>query len=416
MIQEKEKYLKYFFQINEEYIKYNMLKCKKFIELNKDSTFDSKYFISNPKIKFENNEDESSECQENEEYIKLLEEKTSNIKIPYKKKLSKKNFVKDKKNLKQMGIIYFVYIIMLIFIVISIMITCKHFYYQIYHSIELYFLITSHKSALLSLYNYLIIFLIYFPSLSEEENLRENFFYFSTFFSNVFDLHIAYKDKILTNINLYGLGLNSTEVYKKICENNLCDFFNTFEEYYNISCQSLSNNISSYGLDSVMVFYIHSLSNLLMEFKNNMKIIKKYGFKYNELIYGTDSYNNLSPTEPELLKKYNELNPFNIINGDEMKDLNSINEVIIKQAFEYISNSIFDEIEGIFNKINNFEVYLILEFFFIVIIFNFLFYFPFLFKKNKEIKQIRHMLLIIPKDVLYKLLIKEDNDETKNKF
>ena len=416
MIQEKEKYLKYFFQINEEYIKYNMLKCKKFIELNKDSTFDSKYFISNPKIKFENNEDESSECQENEEYIKLLEEKTSNIKIPYKKKLSKKNFVKDKKNLKQMGLIYFVYIIILIFILISIMITCKDLYYQIYHSIELYFLITSHKSTLLSLYNYLIIFLIYFPSLSEEENLRENFFYFSTFFSNVFDLHIAYKDKILTNINLYGLGLNSTEVYKKITENTLCDFFDSFEKDYNISCQSLSNNISSYGLDSVMVFYIHSLSNLLMEFKNNMKIIKKYGFKYNELIYGTDSYNNLSPTEPELLKKYNELNPFNIINGDEMKDLNSINEVIIKQAFEYISNSIFDEIEGIFNKINNFEVYLILEFFFIVIIFNFLFYFPFLFKKNKEIKQIRHMLLIIPKDVLYKLLIKEDNDETKNKF
>ena len=99
MIQEKEKYLKYFFQINEEYIKYNILKCKKFIELNKDSTFDSKYFISNPKIKFENNEDESSEYKENEEYIKLLEEKTSNIKTPYKKKLSKKNFVKDKKNL-----------------------------------------------------------------------------------------------------------------------------------------------------------------------------------------------------------------------------------------------------------------------------------------------------------------------------
>ena len=280
----------------------------------------------------------------------------------------------------------------------------------------LYFIITSHKSVLLGLYNYLLIFLIYFPSLSEEENLKDKFFYFSSYFSNIYELHKNYKDTILTNINLYGLGLNSTEVYRKISENTLCDFFISFEENYNISCQSLSNNISSYGLDSIMVFYIQSMSNILMHFKTNMNIIKKYGFKYNELIYGTDLYNNLSPTDPELLKKYNELNPFNIINGDEIRDLNTISEVIIKQAFECISNSIFDDIEGIFNQINSFEIYLSTGFFLVVIIFNFLFYFPFLFKKNKEIKQIRHMLLIIPKDVLYKLLVKEDNDETKNKF
>ena len=315
-----------------------------------------------------------------------------------------------------MGIIYFFYIIILIFFLISIMIKCKQLYYQIYHSIKLYFIITSHKSVLLGLYNYLLIFLIYFPSLSEEENLKNKFFYFSSYFSNIYELHKNYKDTILTNINLYGLGLNSTEVYRKISENTLCDFLISFEENYNISCQSLSNNISSYGLDSIMVFYIQSMSNILMHFKTNMNIIKKYGFKYNELLYGTDSYNNLSPTDPELLKKYNELNPFNIINGDEIRDLNTISEVVIKQAFEYICNSIFDDIEGIFNQINNFEIYLGIDFFLVVIIFNFLFYFPFLFKKNKEIKQIRHMLLIIPKDVLYKLLVEEDNDETKNKF
>ena len=416
MIQEKEKYLKYFFQINEEYIKYNILKCKKFIDLNKASTFDNKYFISNPKVKFENNEDESSEYNENEEYIKLLEEKTSNNRIPYNKKLSNKNFVKDKKNLKQMGIIYFFYIIILIFILISIMIKSKKLYYQIYHSIQLYFVIISHKTVLINLYNYLIIFLIYYPSLSEEENMKSNFDYFSSYFSNIYDFHKTYKDEIINKINSYGFGLNSSEVYKRICENTLCDFFISYEESYNVSCQNLSNNVSSYGLDSIMVFYIHSMSTIFINFKNNMEIINNYGFKYNEQLYGTELYKNLTPSDQEMLKKYDELNPFNIINGDEMRDLNTISEVIFKQAFEYISNSIFDDIERIFDNINYFLFTLMFVFFLVVVIFNFIYYFPFLFKKNKEIKQVRHMLLIIPKDVLYKLLIQEDNDETKNKF
>ena len=416
MIQEKEKYLKYFFQINDEYIKYNILKCKKFIQLNKASTFDNKYFISNPKIKFENNDDENSEYNENEEYIKFLNEKKSKAKTPSKKKLSKKNFIKDKKNLKKMVIIYFFYIIILILIIISIMIISKQLYYQIYHSIQLYLLIISHKTTLLTLYNYLIIFLIYFPPFSKNIDYKDNFVYFDNFFSSIFDLHKQYKDKIIENINLYGLGLNSSKVYKSISEDNLCDFFISYEKIYNITCDGLSNNISSYGLDSIMIFYIQSLSTLFIKFNNNIKIIEKYGFIYNELFYGTELYNNLTPTDPELLKKYNELNPFNIINSDELRDLNMINEIILKQAFQYISDSIFDDIETIFNNISYIQSWLIILFFICVINFNFIYYFPFLFKKNYEIKQVRHMLLIIPKDILYKLLIEEDNDETKNQY
>ena len=246
--------------------------------------------------------------------------------------------------------------------------------------------------------------------------MKGNFDYFSSYFSNIYDFHKTYKDEIINNINLYGFGLNSSEVYKRICENTLCDFFISYEESYNVSCQNLSNNVSSYGLDSIMVFYIHSMSTIFINFKNNMEIIHNYGFKYNEQLYGTELYKNLTPTDPEILKKYDELNPFNIINGDEMRDLNTISEVIFKQAFEYISNSIFDDIERIFDNINYFLFTLMFVFFLVVVIFNFIYYFPFLFKKNKEIKQVRHMLLIIPKDVLYKLLIQEDNDETKNKF
>ena len=57
------------------------------------------------------------------------------------------------------------------------------------------------------------------------------------------------------------------------------------------------------------------------------------------------------------------------------------------------------------------ETVLLIIFFLIIVIFNFIYYFPFLLKKNKEIKQIRSMLLIIPKNILYKLLIDEDDNE-----
>ena len=416
MTQEKEKYLKYFFQINQDYIKYNLLKCKKYVQLNKVSNFDSKYFISNPKIKFD---DDNSEYSENDENIKLLEEK--NLKQPslikkYNKKLPKSTLVSDKRNLKRMTFIYIFYIITLMTFLIVIMILNKKSYYDISHSISLYYLLIIEKTIVLVLFNYLRIYIIYSCVPDYNSKIISKIEFLTNYFDTIFETYKGYKDSIDDNINNYGLKSNSTKAYIKIYENSLCNFFYDYEENLGFPCEKLSNNISNYGMDSLMVYYIHSMVDVYESFKNNLELISNSGFYFNELLYGTEYYSYIIPNNTEELKLYNELNPFNILNSYSIGNLSLLNEMILKPSFNYFSDTIFFDIELLFDNIKNIEAIFIILFFLIILIFNLIYYFPFLFKKNKEIKQIRSLLLIIPKDILYRLLIDEDNDDTKNKF
>ena len=411
MIHEKEKYLKYFFQIDQDYIKYNILKCKKYIQLNKLSTFDSKYFISNPKINYDI--DDNSENNENDDENKLLKESNLinlNQKNIFQKGISKSYFISDKKNLKRILIIYILYIICLISILLIIMVKSSNLFNDISHLIIIYFSTMSHKSYILILFNYMRIYIIYFINISSNEELTYKLNLLNLLFSNIFGTHKEYKDKITNYIYKYGLSENSSRIFNEITEKSLCEFISNVTVEF-ISCDQLSNNISNYGLDSLMVYYIDSLLNIKKNFEINLTIALESGFTYNELFYGTEKYNDYLPKEPEKLELYNQLNPFNTINSNIMKDLSIINDHIFKPAFKYFLDSLSLDIENILEKIQSVETVLLIIFFLIIVIFNFIYYFPFLLKKNKEIKQIRSMLLIIPKNILYKLLIDEDDNE-----
>ncbi len=411
MIHEKEKYLKYFFQIDQEYIKYNILKCKKYIQLNKLSTFDSKYFISNPKINYD--VDDNSENNENDDENKLLKESNLinlNQKNIIQKGISKSYFISDKKNLKRILIIYILYIICLISILLIIMVKSSNLFTDISHLIILYFLTISHKSFILILFNYMRIYIIYFINISSNEELTSKLNLLNLFFSNIFQTHKEYRDNITNYIYKYGLSENSSRIFNEITEKSLCKFISNITIQV-ISCEQLSNNISSYGLDSLIVYYIDSLLYIKKNFEINLTIALESGFTFNELFYGTEKYNDYLPKEPEKLELYNQLNPFNTINSDIMKDLSIINDNIFKPAFNYFLDSLSLDIENILEIIQSMESVLLIIFFLFIVIFNFIYYFPFLFKKNKEIKQIRSMLLIIPKNILYKLLIDEDDNE-----
>ena len=416
MTKEKEKYLKYFFQINQDYIKYNLLKCKKYIQLNKISNFDSKYFISNPKIKFD---DENSELSENDENIKLLEEKNLNQSYVIKKnnrKFPKTNFVSDKKNLKRMGLIYILYIIILMSFLSLIMIINKNTYYDISHSLTLYYIFINEKTIVEVLSNYLRIYVIYSCVLEFNSKITSKIEYLSNYFDSIFETYKGYKDLIEDNIKKYGLKSKSSKAYNQIQDNSLCSFFNIYENMFGFSCDKLSNNISNYGMDSLMIYYIHSMINIYANVKINLQIAFNSGFYFNELLYGTEYYSYILPNNTEELKKYNEINPFNILNSYEMGNLSLLNEIVLKPAFDYFSDAIYCDIELLFDNIKIIRNYFIIFFFSLILIFNLIYYFPILFKKNEEIKQIRSLLLIIPKDILYKLLINEDDDDTKNQF
>ena len=285
MIHEKEKYLKYFFQIDQDYIKYNILKCKKYIQLNKLSTFDSKYLISNPKINYD--VDDNSENNENDDENKLLKESNLinlNQKNIIQKGISKSYFISDKKNLKRIIIIYILYIICLISILLIIMVKSSNLFNDISHLIIIYFSTMSHKSYILILFNYMRIYIIYFINISSNEELTYKLNLLNLLFSNIFGTHKEYKDKITNYIYKYGLSENSSRIFNEITEKSLCKFISNVTVEF-ISCDQLSNNISNYGLDSLMVYYIDSLLNIKKNFEINLTIALEYGFTYNEKSY-----------------------------------------------------------------------------------------------------------------------------------
>ena len=419
MIREKEKYLRYFFQIDNDYIRNNISKCQKYLNLNKISNFDSKYFISNPIVKYVNEKDNDDDTSFSKNDNKSFSSFKRSLKMSKTKKhpqnLNSK-FISDTKNLKKIIFIYVFYILILISILIISMVYSDSFYKKISHLIIIYNINVGHRSTIIILYNYLRIFIIYSSIQSSNEYFINKMTSIALYFESIFEIHQQYMNNLNNNISLYGLYDNSSKVYSNIKKQSLCPYFESFSKSYNVQCETLANNISNYGMDSLMVYYIHSMVDVYESFKNNLELISNSGFYFNELLYGTEYYSYIIPNNTEELKLYNELNPFNILNSYSIGNLSLLNEMILKPSFNYFSDTIFFDIELLFDNIKNIEAIFIILFFLIILIFNLIYYFPFLFKKNKEIKQIRSLLLIIPKDILYRLLIDEDNDDTKNKF
>ena len=416
LIKEKEKYLKFFFFIDVNYIRNNIYKCQKYINLNKKSGFDSKYFLSNPQVKLENesNEDDDEFSNLSKE-VSSLESFKNSLKYNKLKKNKniKTNFISEKKNICINLFIYFSYIFILIGILIIIIVGNKYYYDKISHLIIIYNLQVFHRSCFLILYNYLRILMIYSSFNIKNEFLENKMILISQYFSSIFELHQMYEHQINSNISLYGLYVLSNKKYKNLTKNSLCPYFQNASIELNLSCEDLASNISNYGISALMIYYIHSMENIYENVKENLFEAKNSGFIFDELIYGTEEYKNILPNNTEDLEKYNQLNPFNLINLEQLKHLNILNERIFIPAHQELTNSICLDIYNILQKIEKNQNSTILCFFLVIFVFNIILYFPYLYQKNEEIKQIKKMLILIPQNILYEILVDEDKEKEK---
>ena len=416
IIKEKEKYLKFFFYIDVNYIRNNLSKCQKYINLNKKSGFDSKYFLSNPQVKLENesndDEDEFSQLSINEKSITSFKNSLKFNQLKKNKNI-KTNFISEKRNICINIFIYFIYIIILIIILISILIGNQYYYDKINHLIKLYNLLVSHRTTFLILYNYLRILIVYSSFKMKNEYLEKKMFIISEYFSSVFKIHQLYQNQINSNISKYGLYELSNKIYQNVSKNSLCPYYSELSIQINLSCEDLASNISNYGMSPLMIYYIHSMEDILQNIVKKINEAQNSSFIFNELIYGTEEYKNNLPNNTEDLERYNELNPFNLINLEQLKHLNILNERIFKPAHIDLTDSISLDIYNILQKIEKHQNGVILCFFLTILVFNIILYFPFLYKKNDEIKQIKKMLILIPQNILYEILIDDDKEKEK---
>ena len=405
IFKEKENNLKLFFKINEEQIKKILEKSKKFSKLEK-----SKNIISDPKINLE--DEDNLSFDESKSLIKIIDINLS-YKYNHKKKHNSKHNHKitDNPDIKINFIFTFVfYFILLIFLLYS----------TIYFSVKIkkiyYYEIINYCASLiekecLNLVNYIRVYLLYYNIFLYNEYLK-NFIIKKTNITGNFYIDLDLYYKYLThNITKYGLpNSDLNDFLKSVDDLSFCNYINNNQIEFNTICDNLANNITNYGLHSIISYYIDTAYYLLILFEKKVLLSLNSNYTFNELLYGTKKYEKLIPSNEKEKEIYNNLNPFYLFNKNELKDLSVIIFHVLGNLFidfnDYYSKSLSDCFHNIKKiiKLMNYLFFIILAIAYIIYII------PYGFIKNIDINNSRKILNIIPKDILFEITKKNKNN------
>ena len=402
--EEKEKLLRYFFAIDQDFIKNAITKCQKFIDLNKNNSFDSKYLISKPKIKIEDDVDINDDEELSTKLNSVYENTNNNQSISNKNKslvLNKGQLISDKQTIKQNAIIYMFYIGTIVSFILLVMIHNGKKYGDIQKLLNVYYTTVTHKSIFILAYNYLRMFILYSCSSISLDYININTL------DSIFGLyqeHQYYQSLFEGNLTYFSLPYNSSYYYNIIIKGPLYSYLEKFATKYNFSYTDLSSNVAFYGINPLMIYYIGTLLDLCQKIEIFISSSKTTGFIYNDVFYGTSYYSNeFNESEKE---NYNKNNPFQLFNDYQLVELNVLNEEIYRPAIETFIAALSKDIDNYGNIIYNFIEQFAILFFIIIISFNCFFYIPYILHKNKNINKVRKMLMIIPKDILLKIIEK----------
>ena len=347
---EKEKLLRYFFGIDQEFIKNAINKCQKFIDLNKNNSFDSKYLISKPKIKIEEDVELRDEDFETDFSIKQNEinSNTSNNTIKQINTnaffIKKNNFISDKKSLKKNGTFYILYILIIITIILVLMIHNGKKYRDIKRLLNIYNLVIDHKSIFLIAYNYLRIYILYSCTSFNFTGLTDNT---SPYIEDLYTTHQYYQNFFELNLTDFSLPKNSSFYYNKISKGPLYSYIERFVTKYNLTYKSIGNNIAYYGINALMIYYLDALLDLYQKIEIFIAHSNKTGFYYNEFLYGTFYYYDENIFNNETLSEiYKQNNPFQLFNDEQLVELNVLNEEIYRPAVEEFIEALSFDIDS----------------------------------------------------------------------
>ena len=405
---EREKLLRYFFRIEPDFIKNAITKCQKFIDLNKNNSFDSKYLISKPKIKIEEDVDINDDEIEFSNTLNFdYENPNNNQSISNKNKtfiLKKGQLISDKQSIKENAIIYIFYIGTIVSFILLVMIHNGKKYRDIKKLLNIYYTTVTHKSIFILSYNYIRIFILYSCSSISLINFDINNL---DYIYRLYKEHQHYQSLFESNLTYYSLPHNSSYYYNIIIKGPLYSYFENFASKYNISCVDLSSNIAYYGINPLMIYYIGTLFDLCQKIEIFIQRSKTTGFVYNDLSYGSSYYtNDFNSRNESEIENYNKNNPFQLFNDYQLVELNVLNEEIYRPAIETFIEALSKDIDHYGNLIHNYIQQFTILFFVIIISFNCFFYIPYILHKNKNINKVRQMLMIIPKDILLKIIEK----------
>ena len=418
VIQEKEKNLKYFFKINDESIKNLIYKCSKYLNLNLQNKNNKSYLISQPKILIDNNEDDEESFDSNNYNKKNNKNKINNI-LEEKKSLNKthmtkkknKYYIYDKKTRK----IYFILISIIVILGIIISFIILYLLYTVFGKAKDYSNILNlngiQKHKLIYLFNCLLLYIGYNTLMLQSDVLNKVNEINKIYLKELYKTNIILNSYIFGNISQNSVPYVTKKLINNIRDNSLCYLLDEYANRSNIYCYQLSTNVTNFGLDIIITYYIDTLKYLYQLEDYKIEYAINNNLNYLNIYYGTNLYYAYYPNDPEQIENYVNNNPFNVINDKYFYDLNILTEEVIKPAFLLVFIKFRDDIIDLFDKLNMYLKYL-LNFYYILSLIYFIFYIPpYVFKINNDINKTKKMLNIIPKEILCDLLKKEYNKD-----
>ena len=400
---EKEKYLKYFFEIKIEQILYLIHKTENF---NKNNIEKTSNLISEPKINLHHSENFSYD----EENNLLIEKSNSFNKVKkqndLKKKINKNMFenLSDIKNNLIMIIIFYISLTIL-FLILGLL-----FYYkirEIYRYNIIFILILTIEKNILNCFNNIRTLLLFYTIAMKNKFLINLFQTKLHEINNIFTENTNIFRLIISNLTKYKFPAEMRNYVKIFGSKKACEILENSIAIQNFSCQNIGSNISNYGINEINSFIFSNFIYLITQiYKQNAYAISQ-NLTYVEILYNTPYYNYFIPSNEEDYKRYQSLNPFNIYNEEKFKDLTVIIIFLMRPIFSNLIDYFLNSTNNIFNnlnliiKISSYIIWIIVSLFYI------LYLIPYIYIKNIELNRTKKMLEIIPKNIMIEIIKKE---------
>ena len=407
---EQERATDIFFKINPEYILTAIKNCENFIELNQKDKTNPEYLISNPIINLSHEDiTEYNSSTYDLESKSLLK---SNIQLEFKIKKSstmkrkKPRFCDTKKTDKYYMIPFQTFFLIFLSIIVYIVLIQLISYNHVFTLSDLYFLLLNQRTYLIKHYNYLRTLICYYAYRNSLDRIKEIYNHLQKDLKEALKKNQEIFDEIYKSIR--NLNKEEKDIFNKLMNEDICDYLDQFVMQYNINCDDFADGIAHYGVYSSSIYTFQLILYIEMDFEKLLYNLDEKGYQYDEIRYRSDQINILYPEDKNLWEEYESMNPFLILNSDNFHSL----ALLIQQLIQSVSSSLCDFYKNrIIEIVDSLKIKIIMSqilFDSLLIIACYFFLIPRIIKKNREIKEEKNMLNIIPKNELDQILYNEE--------
>ena len=409
-IREKEKYLNIFYKIDIEIVNLMNLKCQKYskIQIDNNSLTQKQDFLNS-----ENSEDDedsflSKENDSSNQIIGKNKKKITNLK--------QENILKNKVFQREILLTIIFHLILTLIILILIIITAKS--YKIFYNSALINVLTLEQERYFLkninlMRNQLKNSGYYLKQKKIERELDDIIEFIKGNFIQIREI----QTYIYSNITKNGLPGNISTIINNNLTANLCLFYDNFNNLSNITCQDIGFNIIEYGLMPIYGYYLKNILEIVYNYYEIFQNALKNNFIYYDYAYGTDLYiDNITEGIDE--DEYNKLNPFNIFNNFDFRDINIIVIDVLIPYYQILTKMLFDSYEDYYKQCHDISFYTSIIFISFVVSIYIFEIFPMIIRENKDINKTRTILSVIPKNVIFEIIknesLKEENESGNN--